>query len=254
MLLQRLPLISENIHVIPTLRGLPLFGAQLSHFFSHEVLFLTLQNNLSRRSYLLVKRIVDIVASLILIILLSPLLLYVALSIYLENGGPVIFSQPRVAFGKKRTFKFYKFRSMVKNADEILYEWKAQNTPEWQEYCKNNFKLKNDPRVLKVGRWIRSTSIDELPQLFNVLMGDMSLVGPRPLLERELTDYGLNIQLYKQARPGITGLWQVSGRSQTQFADRVHLDQWYIQNWSMWYDIAILFKTCVVVFARKGAF
>ncbi|HEX5485081.1 MAG TPA: undecaprenyl-phosphate galactose phosphotransferase WbaP [Limnobacter sp.] len=254
MLLQRLPLISDNIHVIPTLRGLPLFGAQLSHFFSHEVLFLTLQNNLSRRSYLFFKRVIDIVASIVLIALLSPLLAYVAWSIYRESGGPVIFSQPRVAFGNKKTFRFYKFRSMVNNADAMLSEWRMNNTAEWQEYSQNNFKLKNDPRVLKVGRWIRSTSIDELPQLFNVLLGDMSLVGPRPLLERELPEYGLNIQLYKQARPGITGLWQVSGRSQTQFSDRVHLDQWYIQNWSMWYDIAILFKTCVVVFDRKGAF
>lgn len=252
--LQRLIALNQNLHVIPSIRGLPLFGATLSHFFSHETLFLTVRNNLSRRGYQAVKRLFDIVAASILIMLLTPLFAFVAWRIWREDGGPVIFNQPRVAHGRAGTFKFYKFRSMVNNAEGILREWQQGNTPEWQAYCANSFKLPEDPRVLKIGPFIRSTSIDELPQLFNVLMGDMSLVGPRPLVERELEHYGDNIELYKQARPGITGLWQVSGRSLTTFGDRIALDQWYVQNWSLWYDIIILLKTVQVVFRRQGAY
>lgn len=253
-LLQQLMLVNDSVHIIPSIRGLPLFGAKLSHFFSHEVLFLTVRNNLSRRGYLIVKRTFDVVASLLLIIGLLPLMLWIAYRIWKEDGGPVIFSQPRVGYGTGSAFRFLKFRSMVRNADDVLLEWKQTNSPEWQRYVAQNFKLPDDPRILQVGRFIRGNSLDELPQLFNVLKGDMSLVGPRPLLERELDVYGDNICLYQQARPGITGLWQVSGRSQTTFAERVALDQWYVQNWSLWYDIAILFKTFKVVFGRKGAY
>lgn len=252
--LQQLMRVNDSVHIIPSIRGLPLFGAKLSHFFSHEVLFLTVRNNLSRRGYLIVKRTFDVVASLLLIIGLSPLMLWIAYRIWKEDGGPVVFSQPRVGYGKDSAFKFLKFRSMVRNADDVLLNWKQTNSPEWQQYVAQNFKLPNDPRVLKVGRFIRGNSLDELPQLFNVLKGDMSLVGPRPLLERELEVYGENICLYQQARPGITGLWQVSGRSQTTFAERVALDQWYVQNWSLWYDLAILLKTVKVVFRREGAY
>lgn len=252
-LVQQLAATNHNIHVIPAIRGLPLFGTQLSHFFSHEVLFLTLRSNLSRRSYQWAKRAFDVVAASILLIGLAPLMLYVAWRIWREDGRPVIFHQPRVARGRGE-FPFLKFRSMVRNADQILINWREQNSSEWKEYYANNFKLGNDPRLLSVGRWMRATSIDELPQLFNVLRGQMSLVGPRPLLARELTEYGQTIQLYRLCRPGLTGLWQVSGRSATTFADRATLDAWYVQNWSLWYDIAILFKTVDVVFNRRGAY
>lgn len=250
-LVQQLAISQYNIHVIPAIRGLPLFGTQLSHFFSHEVLFLTIRNNLSRRSHQWIKRAFDIVASTILIVGLSPLMLYVAWRIWREDGGPVIFQQPRLAKNDGE-FPFLKFRSMVKDADQILAHWKEQNSPEWQQYYVNNFKLVNDPRALPVGRWIRSTSIDELPQLLNVLRGEMSLVGPRPLLARELADYKAQ-KLYRLSRPGLTGLWQISGRSSTTFDDRANLDTWYVQNWSLWYDIAILFKTIDVVMRRDGA-
>ncbi len=252
ILVQQLATSQHNIHVIPAIRGLPLFGTQLSHFFSHQVLFLTLRNNLARRSHQWAKRAFDLVAATILLVGLSPLLLYVAWRIWREDGGPVIFHQPRVA-RKEGEFPFLKFRSMVKDADQLLARWREQKSPEWQEYYANNFKLANDPRVLPVGKWIRASSIDELPQLLNVLRGEMSLVGPRPLLARELPDYGEAIQFYRMSRPGLTGLWQVSGRSTTTFADRANLDAWYVQNWSVWYDIAILFKTIDVVFNRRGA-
>jgi len=244
---------ARNIHIIPAIRGLPLFGTQASHFFSHEVLFLTVRNNLSRRSYQLIKRTFDITAASLLLAFLAPLMFYVAWRIWREDGGPVIFNQPRLAKNDGE-FPFLKFRSMVKDADKILTGWREENSPEWQEYYANNFKLKNDPRVLKVGEWIRATSIDELPQLINVIRGEMSLVGPRPLLAREINEYGQTMSLYRQSRPGLTGLWQISGRSSTKFADRANLDAWYVQNWSLWYDVAILFKTLNVVFNRRGAY
>ena len=241
-----------NIHIIPSIRGLPLFGTQLSHFFSHEVLFLTVRNNLSRRGFQWIKRTFDIVAASILLVILSPLMAYVAWRIWREDGGPVIFHQPRLAKDSGEV-GFLKFRSMVKDADKIIAQWREANSPEWQEYYANNFKLKNDSRILGVGSWIRASSIDELPQLINVLRGEMSLVGPRPLLARELPEYGNSINYYRQARPGLTGLWQISGRSQTKFKDRAILDEWYVQNWSLWYDIAILFKTIDVIFNKRGA-
>ena len=252
-LIQKLSRLQNNVHIIPTIRGLPLFGTEISHFFSHEVLFMTVRNNLARRSYRWLKRGFDLIAASILIVLLTPLMAYVAFRIWKENGRPVIFKQERVGFNGQR-FGFIKFRSMVKDADRILEEWKKNNSPEWQAYYANNFKLANDPRVLSVGQWIRGSSIDELPQLINVIKGEMSLVGPRPLLPRELEDYGAAITLYQESRPGLTGLWQISGRSNTTFKERANLDSWYVQNWSLWYDIAILFKTIDVVFNRKGAY
>ncbi|MFA5913369.1 MAG: undecaprenyl-phosphate galactose phosphotransferase WbaP [Burkholderiales bacterium] len=251
-LVQRLSASARNIHIIPAIRGLPLFGTQASHFFSHEVLFLTVRNNLARRSYQWIKRTFDIIGASALLVILSPLMAYVAWRIWREDGRPVIFHQRRLAKGSGE-FDFLKFRSMVKDADELLARWRETNSAEWQEYYANNFKLKNDPRVLGVGSWIRTSSLDELPQLINVLRGEMSLVGPRPLLARELPEYGGSIHYYRQARPGISGLWQISGRSQTQFNDRALLDEWYVQNWSLWYDIAILFKTINVVLGRDGA-
>ena len=243
----------KSVSVIPSMRGVPLFGLETTQFFSHEVLMLHLRNNLTSPVHRLTKRVFDVIGASCLILLLSPLMLWVAYKISRSDGVPVIFSQPRVGKNLK-TFKFYKFRSMVENAEDILKQWEATRSPEWLEYTANNFKLANDPRLISIGALIRRTSIDELPQLFNVIMGDMSLVGPRPLLPREINDYGEDLSLYGQTPPGITGLWQVSGRSQTTFEDRVAFDTWYVKNWSIWTDITILFKTWSVVFKRKGAY
>jgi undecaprenyl-phosphate galactose phosphotransferase len=171
----------------------------------------------------------------------------------MESGVPIIFVQRRVGLNGK-TFDLFKFRSMVNDADRILSEWRVENQNLWDEYQNHNFKLHNDPRLTKVGKWLRQTSIDELPQLWNVLKGDMSLVGPRPLLERELPCYGDSIRLYRAIRPGVTGLWQISGRSETTFSDRVALDAWYVRNWSLWHDIIILLKTIKVVLKHEGAY
>jgi undecaprenyl-phosphate galactose phosphotransferase len=143
---------------------------------------------------------------------------------------------------------------MVTDADARLKRWREENPDLYEEY-RRTFKLRDDPRVTAIGRWLRRTSLDELPQLWNVLMGHMSLVGPRPVVQQELDDhYGPATQLYVRARPGMTGLWQVSGRSDTSYERRVFLDEWYILNWSFWYDIVILIQTAWIVATGKGAF
>ena len=243
----------KNVHVAPPVRGLPLYGTEVERFFSHEVLLLSVRNNLSRLWSRALKRSFDIVASSLLLLLLSPVLIFAGLRIWFEDRFPIVFSQNRVGRGGK-IFPVYKFRSMVNNADAILNSWQEKNLELYLEYKESNFKLRNDPRITRAGKWLRSFSLDELPQLWNVLKGEMSLVGPRPLLEQELQDYGDTISLYKQTRPGITGLWQISGRSKTTFADRANLDAWYVRNWSLWYDIFILLKTIKVVLKRDGAY
>jgi UDP-galactose-lipid carrier transferase len=243
----------RGLHVIPAMRGVPLFGLATTNFFSHEVLMIHVRNNLSSYMSRTLKRMFDVVGATCLLILLSPLMGWVSWRIWRSDGFPVIFSQSRVGRSVEE-FEFYKFRSMVKNAEVILKQWESSNSPEWQEYVANNFKLSDDPRLISIGAMIRRTSIDELPQLLNVIKGDMSLVGPRPLIPRELHDYGEDLSLYAQTRPGLTGLWQISGRSETTFEDRIIFDVWYVKNWSIWTDVTILFKTLIVVFGRRGAY
>lgn len=252
-LIQRLGFFYADMNIVPSLRGLPLFGMETSLFFSHELLLLRARNNLERRSSRLAKRCFDIAGSAVLLVLFAPLFALISLRIWMEGGAPIIFVQRRVGLNGK-TFDLFKFRSMVNDADRILSEWRVENQNLWDEYQNHNFKLHNDPRLTKVGKWLRQTSIDELPQLWNVLKGDMSLVGPRPLLERELPCYGDSIRLYRAIRPGVTGLWQISGRSETTFSDRVALDAWYVRNWSLWHDIIILLKTIKVVLKHEGAY
>ncbi len=242
----------DDLHVIPAMAGVPLYGQDTLNFFSHEVLLICVNNKLDRPLSRFTKRFFDIFVASTVIVLTLPVMAYVALRIWREDGGPFIFTQRRV--GKHGVeFNIFKFRSMVKNADDMLMAWKANNSSEWQRYYASNFKLDNDPRILKIGSLIRRTSLDELPQLFNVLRGEMSLVGPRPLLARELGDYGSDIALYHLATPGLTGVWQVSGRSATKFSARADFDAWYVKNWSVWMDIVILFKTVSVLYKRTGA-
>jgi len=243
----------RNLHFAPPVTGLPLYGTEVERFFRHEVLLLKVRNNLARLWAQIAKRAFDLVAASFLIVLSLPILLIVAISIKFEDGGPIFYTQERVG-RRGRLFKVLKFRSMAVDAHQILLKWLRENPEIKKEYEGNNFKLRNDPRITKTGRWLRHTSIDELPQLWNVIKGEMSLVGPRPLLEREVDRYGPNIHLYKQARPGITGIWQISGRSKTKFSDRSNLDAWYIRNWSLWYDFYILLRTAVVVLKRDGAY
>ena len=198
--------------------------------------------------YIVSKRIIDIIGSLAGLIFLSPLFLIVAILIKLEDPkGKVFFSQERN--GKyPGTFKMYKFRSMVHNAEELLEKLKDQN-----EQTGPVFKMKEDPRITRVGKFIRKTSIDELPQLFNVLMGDMSLVGPRPPIPREVEQYTTYQMQRLGVKPGLTCLWQVGGRNSVDFDGWVELDIEYIQKRSLWLDIKLIIKTVFVLFGDRNA-
>lgn len=241
----------RSVSVIPTLRGLPLYSTNMSFLFSYEVILLRVNNNLAKRSSRILKRTMDILGSIAIMTVLSPLLLTLYFMIK-KDGGNAIYGHERIGRDGK-TFKCLKFRSMVINSKEVLEEL-LKNDPEARAEWEKDFKLKNDPRITKVGAFIRKTSLDELPQLFNVLKGEMSLVGPRPIVKDELERYDENVDYYLMAKPGMTGLWQVSGRNDVDYKTRVYFDSWYVKNWSLWNDVAILFKTINVVLNRSGAY
>ncbi len=201
------------------------------------------------KSVILFKKFLDIVASLILLLLLSPVFIITAICIYIEDPGPVFYIAPRVGKDGKH-FGFIKFRSMVMNADKIKDELLEQNESKGGVI----FKMKRDPRVTRTGRFIRRFSIDELPQLFNVLKADMSLVGPRPPLPREVAEYTLLDRKRLHVMPGITCLWQVKGRSDIPFDEQVQLDMQYIKSSSFWKDVKILLMTIPAVISGKGAY
>ena len=241
----------RSISVIPTLRGVPLYGTDMSFIFSHEVMILRVSNSLAKRTSRFIKRIFDIFGALAIVILLSPILISLFYLVF-KDGGNAIYGHERVGRNGKK-FKCLKFRSMVINSQEVLNEL-LRNNPEARAEWEKDFKLKDDPRITKVGQFIRKTSLDELPQLLNVLKGEMSLVGPRPIIEDELDKYAGDVDYYLMAKPGMTGLWQVSGRNDVDYDTRVYFDSWYVKNWSLWNDIAILFKTVSVVLKRDGAY
>ncbi|WP_435368104.1 sugar transferase [Neobacillus niacini] len=201
------------------------------------------------KPYLLVKRCIDILGATVGIVLLSFLFVVVAILIKIEDPkGAVLFSQKRIGLNGKE-FKMYKFRSMVSNAEE-----KLENLLKYNEVSGAMFKMKDDPRITKIGKFIRKTSIDELPQLINVLKGDMSLVGPRPPLPREVAEYSEYDKQRLMVIPGCTGLWQVSGRNSLGFTEMVELDLEYIRERSLVFDVKIIFKTVFVLFGSKDAF
>lgn len=200
----------------------------------------------------MVKRLMDTSLGFIASVLLLPLILLLALLIRLESPGAPFYGHTRIGRGGRR-FRAWKLRTMVQNADQVLEQHLEQH-PELRQEWEELQKLRDDPRITRVGRWLRKTSLDELPQLWNVLVGEMSLVGPRPIVENEIARYGDLFDTYLQVRPGLTGLWQVSGRNDTTYEERVRLDAYYVRNWSPWLDIYILARTVLVVFGRKGAY
>lgn len=197
--------------------------------------------------YYFVKRLIDIIGALSGIIVLSPLLLIVALLIKRETKGPIFFHQIRIGLNGKK-FKMYKFRSMIVNAEELLDKLKNKN-----EMSEPMFKMKNDPRVTRIGKFLRRTSIDELPQLFNVLKGEMSLVGPRPNLPREVKKFNEYHKLKLLVKPGLTCYWQVMGRSSIDFEQWIELDIKYLEKRSIWVDLKLIFETVVVLFGDENA-
>ena len=200
----------------------------------------------------LAKGLIDGLVTLFCGLMILPAILAIGAAIRLTSRGPAFYCQNRVG-QDGRSFKAWKFRTMHVQSEEILRHW-LRNDAELRKEWEENFKLKNDPRVTAIGRFLRSTSLDELPQLWNVLCGEMSLVGPRPIVQAEAERYGSDFSLLSRVKPGISGLWQVSGRSDTTYQDRVRLDMYYIRNWSVWLDIFILAKTCAVVLRRQGAY
>jgi exopolysaccharide biosynthesis polyprenyl glycosylphosphotransferase len=195
-----------------------------------------------------IKEIIDIVLGTIGLILFSPLFIIIAILIKLDSEGPIFYKHLRVGrYGKP--FYLWKFRTMYKDADKILDKY-----PELKKEFEKEFKLKNDPRVTRIGKFLRKFSLDEIPQIFNILKGEMSIVGPRPVTFKELEKYGEYKDEVLRVKPGLTGLWQVSGRSDLDYARRIALDLYYIQNWSLLLDIKIILKTIPAVFFGKGAY
>lgn len=202
----------------------------------------------AQRSRSWAKRAFDILGASMILILLSPVMIFTALAVKLEDRGPIVFRQTRAGV-RGRPFECFKFRSMVPNAEALKAQLIAQSDPD-----NVLFKVQNDPRVTRIGRFIRKYSIDELPQLFNVLRGEMSLIGPRPALQREVDRYEQHVMRRLDVRPGMTGLWQVSGRSDLSWEDTVRLDLYYVDNWSFLQDLNILLRTFRAVVAPSGAY
>lgn len=199
-------------------------------------------------TYKFVKRFFDIVLASIGMIVLSPIFLIISLAIKLESKGPIFFKHTRIGKDGK-IIKIYKFRSMVNNAEDMIKEF----TPEQMKEYKENYKLTNDPRITKVGKFLRKTSLDELPQLINIIKGDLSIIGPRPVVSDELKKYGTNTRKFLSVTPGLTGYWAANGRSCTSYEQRMQMELFYIDNLSLKMDIKVFFKTIEAVIKREGA-
>ncbi|MEW6447641.1 MAG: undecaprenyl-phosphate galactose phosphotransferase WbaP [Bacillota bacterium] len=252
-LVNRLHRRAPSVMVVPDLFGMPVVGAEADYLFQERALVFRVRNNLASPLNRFVKRTFDLAAGGVILVFIAPLLAALSAAVKLDSPGPVFFRHRRIGRGGK-PFYCLKFRTMHLNNEAILRDYLAQNpaaAEEWRLY----YKLKGyDPRVTRVGRLLRRFSLDELPQLFNVLKGEMSLAGPRPYLPRERGDIGYLADSIFIARPGMTGLWQVSGRNELTFEDRVRLEAWYVHNWSLWLDITLLLRTFSAVFARRGAY
>jgi UDP-galactose-lipid carrier transferase len=229
---------------------LPGFSCQFTQVFGQEVMLLSHWVGLSRPMARLLKAAFDVTAAALLLLVASPLFLIIALAVR-SDGGPALFAHRRLGVAG-RHFQCLKFRTMVVDAAQVLQQVLATDLERAAEWRATQ-KLRNDPRITRLGRFLRKTSLDELPQLINVIRLEMSLVGPRPIVDSETSFYGEDIVHYYATRPGLTGLWQVSGRSDTSYSRRVRFDVWYVNNWTIWHDIAVLLKTIPAVLKRQGA-
>jgi Undecaprenyl-phosphate galactose phosphotransferase WbaP len=238
-----------HLIVIPNLIGMTSLGVSARDVGG--IVGLEVRRQLLRPGARFAKRVLDLVFTALLAPFLSLIVGLLAVLIRFEDGGPAFYGNERVGHGGKR-FKAWKLRSMVTNGDAVLEAY-LKSHPDEAASWRVTQKLKRDPRVTRIGRIIRKTSLDELPQFWNVITGEMSVVGPRPILEYQVPLYGHSYNLYTQVRPGITGLWQISGRNKLTFAERAKLDRYVIQNWSVWLDIYILARTPVAVFTANGA-
>lgn len=206
------------------------------------------KTKISKKVYIKIKRVIDVIFASIALILLSPVFAIIAIAIKIDSKGPVFFAHKRI--GKNgNIIKLYKFRSMVINAEELIKSF----TPEQMKEYKENYKLTNDPRITKVGKFLRKTSLDELPQLINIINGDLSIIGPRPVVADELEKYGTNKDKFLSVTPGLTGYWAANGRSNTTYEQRMEMELYYIDNLSLKMDIKVFFKTILSVVKKEGA-
>ena len=242
----------RNLMFVPNAIGIPVFSVDVKKLYKSSMLLLGLKNNLAKKHNRMIKRIFDLLLGIPIFIFSLPILLLLAIWIKLDSKGPVCFNAERIGQNGK-IFTCYKFRSMHMNSDEILKKYLAENAEakeQWDTYQ----KLKDfDPRVTRAGRWLRRFSLDELPQILNVIKGDMSLVGPRPYLPREKELMDKYFSIITMTVPGVTGYWQVNGRSNVSFEGRLEMDDWYVRNWSIWLDLTLLAQTFRAVFSAEGA-
>lgn len=206
------------------------------------------KTKISKKVYIKIKRVIDVILASVALILLSPLFAIIAIAIKIDSKGPVFFAHKRIGKNGK-IIKLYKFRSMVIYAEELIKSF----TPEQMREYKENYKLTNDPRITKVGKFLRKTSLDELPQLINIINGDLSIIGPRPLVADELEKYGVNKDKFLSVTPGLTGYWAANGRSNTTYEQRMEMELYYIDNLSLKMDIKVFFKTILSVLKKEGA-
>ena len=238
-----------HVHVVSELTGLP------DHWNPQQLDGLGgihLQQNLMLPLPRVTKRCMDLAAALVGGALLLPLLFYLAVAVKMSSRGPILYGHERIGRNGRR-FRAWKFRTMFSNASSVLEQY-LEAHPELQDEWGRDHKLRFDPRVTRIGRFLRKSSLDELPQLWNVIRGEMSLVGPRPIVTEEIAKYGPFYGLYTMVKPGITGLWQVSGRNNTTYDERVQLDAYYVRNWSPWIDVFLLLKTIRIVLFARGAY
>ena len=251
-LIYRAQSIATDVGIVPNLVAVPMSNVEAESYYDAKVMVLHVRNNLALRYNRILKRIFDIVLTIVGGLLISPILIGVAIWVHRDSPGPIVFKHRRVGKDGKE-FDCYKFRSMCVDSAERLAKLLATD-PAAKEEWDRTFKLKNDPRITRSGEFLRKTSLDELPQLLNVLKGEMSLVGPRPIVQKEVPRYEEFIKEYYMVPPGITGMWQVSGRSDIDYPERVRMDSWYVHNWSIWLDIVLLWRTVSVVLKHKGAY
>jgi len=240
----------RHVLVIPGLNGIS--SVRVEPCALGGMLGLHVTQTLLRRNPQLIKRALDLLVAAIAGLALLPVFAIICLAIWAGSRGAIFYGHARIGRGN-RSFKAWKFRTMYPNADQILAAYLEKDWELRREWNRDH-KLKNDPRVTLIGRILRKTSLDELPQLWNVWAGDMSFVGPRPIVAAEVARFGDSFEAYSSVRPGITGLWQVSGRNNTTYEERVHLDEFYVRNWSVWLDLYILGCTFNTVLACDGAY
>ncbi|MBP2651505.1 MAG: Undecaprenyl-phosphate galactose phosphotransferase, WbaP, partial [Firmicutes bacterium] len=243
----------SNVTIIPDLFGVPLSNMEVETLINERVVMLRVKNNLAFFHNKIIKKAFDLVAVITVFPVILIIILILMAIVKLDSKGTALYIGTRLG-QKGKLFSCYKLRTMYENSDMRMADYFNSHPLAWKEWRKYSKLKEYDPRVTKVGKWLRKASLDELPQIFNVLRGEMSLVGPRPYLLCELEQMGFQARTILETVPGITGLWQVSGRNEIDFKGRLQMDSWYVRNWSVWQDIILLFKTMGVWLGRKGAY